>query len=175
MGGRIASQQRAGTSQTFLVTSPVVQIIGGGVLALGVLPPFLIQVADLFSGDGNVGILPDALIASVLTAAVLLAFSIMFLSWRHRVTVDEPSGTLTWRRHTLGLSWTSATWSREEIRAIELEPIRGRYPGWRVLAKAETRRKLLYQRTGGTEPITVAQEIADRLHQRLIRLGRLPG
>lgn len=175
MGGCIASHQHAGASQTFLVTSPVVQIIFGGVLALGALPPFLIQVGDLLAGDRNVGILPEALIASIATAAVLLAFSITFLTWRHRVTVDEPTGALMWRRHTLGLSWTSATWSREEIRAIELEPVRGRYPAWRVMARADTRRRLLYERIGGTEPKTVAREIAERLRQRLIRLGRVPG
>lgn len=159
--------------KSYLVASPIVASIFGGVLALVAIPIFLFQAIAFLQGK-DAGILPEAQAASLATAAVLVFFSLVILTWRHRVTADPATQTITWTRHTLGLSWTSAKWKRDNILSIDFGHAGYGHTTWYVLARTEKRRKVIFERTAIGEPTTVAQAIASIMRRRVVNLGRLP-
>lgn len=158
---------------THLVASPIVGSIFGGVLALGAFPNFIFQLIALLEGKEG-GILPEAQVPSLVTAGVLAVLSLMMLTWRHRVTADPKAHTITWTHHTLGFSWTSATWKRDDILAIDVGHAGYGHRTWYVLARAAKRRKVIYERAGIPEPTGIANTMASSVRRRVVRFESLP-
>src|SRR5437660_1341232 len=98
------------------VNDPLGNMIFGGLLGVCSGGAFIAQLPNLWN-DKPVGILPDAVVPSILTAAALALIGFGMASARWRVVVD--AGVVRWTHSVFGLVWHRRELPRDDVRALK--------------------------------------------------------
>ena len=104
---------------TFLVESPVWNIVIGGVLLLAFGVPTLLVLRGYITG-APCGVARSSQPACLLITSIFLLVGIGALTRRDSATVDPAGRSICWESSTFGFTYSSARWYGPDLKAIEI-------------------------------------------------------